>query len=265
MDLGLEGKNAYVTGGALGIGKATCDVLLAEGANVIVADLQEDLLHEQARQWAGGRLRVIAKDLSTREGAESAARSAFEGFSGPPDIVVNNVGAGKFRSFEDTSDDAWIKTFELNLFSVVRTCRILLPEMFRVGGGSIVNVASDLARQPEPVIVDYAASKAAILSLSKSLALQYAPQVRVNSVCPGPILTPFWSAPGGFLESIERQYSRSGDEALEAFIEDRHIPMGRMGTADDVARAIVYLASPASSFITGGVLGVDGGTVRALA
>ena len=102
-------------------------------------------------------------------------------------------------------------------------------------------------------------------SLSKSLALQYAPQVRVNSVCPGPILTPFWSAPGGFLESIERQYSRSGDEALAAFIEDRHIPMGRMGTADDVARAIVYLASPASSFITGGVLGVDGGTVRALA
>ena len=103
-----------------------------------------------------------------------------------------------------------------------------------------------------------------MLSVAQSLALTYAPKVRVNSVAPGPIWTPFWWKPGGFLGTIEEAYGKEGDDAVEALIEDRGIPMARMGDPAEVARAAVFLASPAAGFTTGSVLGVDGGTVRAI-
>jgi NAD(P)-dependent dehydrogenase (short-subunit alcohol dehydrogenase family) len=101
------------------------------------------------------------------------------------------------------------------------------------------------------------------MTVSKALAMAYAPKVRVNTVTPGPIWTPFWSAPGGFAETIERTYNATGEAAVQAFIEDRGIPLGRMGTPEEVANAIVFLSSPAAGFTTGSFLAVDGGTIRA--
>ena len=104
MDFGLQGRWAYVTGGAAGIGKGVCEVLLEEGANLVAADIQEDVLRENVREWPAGRVKVIGTDLSTRAGAVGAAQMVLEELGRAPDIVINNVGAGKFCSFEEVSD-----------------------------------------------------------------------------------------------------------------------------------------------------------------
>jgi NAD(P)-dependent dehydrogenase (short-subunit alcohol dehydrogenase family) len=263
MDLELAGKTVFLTGGATGIGRATVELFAAEGARVFAVD--RDAAAIDAYVADGGLTTVTSfqADLSTLEGCDSSVEAGVDALGGAPDILINNVGAGKALGFEDIDDELFHRTFELNLHAMLRVTRGLLPRMVEAGRGSIVSVASDLARQAEPVIVDYAASKAAVMSVSKSLALAYAPTIRVNTVCPGPILTPFWTAPGGFLETMEQAYDKKGDAALDAFIEDRGIPMGRMGLPEEVAKAIVYLASPAAAFITGSFIGVDGGTIRA--
>lgn len=264
MDLNLDGKSAYVTGGAHGIGRAVVEVLVAEGVHVVTADRDFESLSAYIADQDLPAVVPIEADLSTKQGCQSSAERCLEALDGPPDILVNNVGAGRMLSFEETTDEQWHETFELNLFSMVRTCRALVPEMAAAGSGAVVNIASDLARQPEPVIVDYGASKAAILSVSKSLALAYAPHVRVNAVCPGPTWTPFWSGPGGFAEAMEDVYGVQGPAVIDAFVEDRGIPVGRMGQPDEIARAVAYLASPVAAFVTGIAFGIDGGTVRAM-
>ncbi|GAA2754628.1 hypothetical protein GCM10009870_010 [Leucobacter celer subsp. celer] len=133
------------------------------------------------------------------------------------------------------------------------------------GGGAVVSVTSDLSRQPEDSITDYAASKAAVASVAKSLARLYAPTIRVNCVAPGPIYTPFWSDEKyGWQKTVEGAYGKEGTAALDALIEDRGIPMARMGTPEEVGAAVAFLASEVSGFTTGATLGVDGGSIRAL-
>lgn len=264
-DFGLSGRTVFLTGAATGIGRATLDAYTAEGARVVAVDIRHDVLTEYIDSARIGDLVVpVHADLSTADGVQDAIKAGREALQGPPDILVNNVGAGRLSTFEDITDDDFHRTFELNFFSMVRVTRAFVPEMFAAGRGAVVNVTSDLSRQAENVIVDYAASKAAVASVAKSLARAYAPKVRVNNVAPGPVWTPFWSDENtGWLKEIEAAYDRKGQDAVQALIDDRGIPMGRMGRPEEVANAILFLSSDLAAYTTGATLGVDGGTIRA--
>lgn len=260
MDLGLTGRTALVTGAATGIGRATAELLVAEGAVVLAADIAETPLRELA-DASDGAVEIVVADLSTLEGCQAVADAALAFRGHAPDILVNNAGMGRIRSIDDVSDADWHATFELNFFATQRLSSAVLPYMRARAGAAVVNVISDLAQQPEPSFPDYSPSKAALANLTRLLAKEYAPDIRINAVHPGPIWTPLWSRPGGFLETIEGIYGKQGDEAVQALVADRGIPMRRMGTAEEVASCIVFLASARASFVTGSGLGVNGGTI----
>src|SRR5205807_5422824 len=136
-------------------------------------------------------------------------------------------GVGDSSSFEDISDERWAKSFEINLMGCIRTCRALLPGMAKNGSAAIVNTGSDLAKQPEPTLMDYGVCKAGLLYLTKALAKQYAPRVRVNSVLPGPVWTRMWTRPGGIVDQLVQHYGvEDRDTALKRFLDDRQLPMG---------------------------------------
>ena len=258
MDYQLKGKFAYVSAGAHGIGEAIADLLAAEGAEVIVADSDAEMLRQKSGKWRG----VVAADLATADGVEKATAYALDQFGRAPDIVINNLGVGNSTPFEDTTDDIWAQSFQVNLMGTVRTCRALVPKMAARGEGSVVNTGSDLAKQPEPGFMDYGACKAGLLYVTKALAKQYAPAVRVNTVLPGPIWSRMWTRPGGIVDQLMKHYGLDRDASVKKFLEDRQMPMG-IGNPEDVAHAVVFLASPLAKFITGAGLDI-GGTIRGL-
>jgi NAD(P)-dependent dehydrogenase (short-subunit alcohol dehydrogenase family) len=258
MDYQLEGAFAYVSAGAHGIGEAIADLLTEEGASVIVADHDAAALNAKASKWRA----VVAADLSTAEGVEQATAFALETFGRAPDILINNLGVGDSTPFEAITDDKWKQSIDVNLMGTVRTCRALLPGMALRGTGAVVNTGSDLAKQPEPGFIDYGACKAAMLYLTKALAKQYAPAVRVNTVLPGPIWSRMWTRPGGIVDQLVAHYGLDRDGAVRRFLQDRQMPMG-IGDPQDVAHAVVFLASPRARFITGAGLDI-GGTIRGL-
>jgi NAD(P)-dependent dehydrogenase (short-subunit alcohol dehydrogenase family) len=265
MNTGLADKVVLITGAATGIGRATAHAFAQEGARLALLDYDEAAL-EKAAAGADGAADVfsVVADLSTRPGVENAVRSAIAHYEGALDVVFNNVGSGAVRSFDDLDDDAWRQTLELNFFSQVRTIRLALEVMRRQGSGVIVNNASDLARQPEAVPIDYGVSKAAVLSITKALARSEGPMIRINAVAPGPIWSEFWTKPGGFAETMGKHYNLPPKEAVEHEMQLRQLPMQRLGTAEEVANVVVFLASDLASFVTGSVWGVDGGSIRSI-
>jgi len=164
-------------------------------------------------------------------------------FGRAPDILINNLGVGDATPFEETTDERWARSFEINLMGCVRTSRALVPRMAARGTGSVVNTGSDLAKQPEPGFMEYGVCKAGLLYLTKALAKQYAPKVRVNTVLPGPIWSRMWTRPGGIVDQLVQHYGTDRETAVERFLEDRQMPMG-IGQPEDVAHAVVFLASP---------------------
>ena len=265
MDLRLDGKTAYITGGATGIGASIADRLSAEGVRIAVADRDGATLKEASRRWgASGDPVLIEADLSTAAGVARACESVLDGFEGrAPDILVNNVASCISREFEDIDDAAWDLTFQLNFMSYVRTCRTLAPAMASAeNDASIVNVASDLAKQPDTVPIDYGSMKSAVLHLSKALSRKFAPAVRVNSVLPGPVWTGLWSRPGGIADKLAELYRTDRDAAVERYLKDRQLTLG-LAEPDDVATMVAYLASPLARRISGSSFDV-GGTVHGL-
>ena len=258
MDYQLTGQLACVFAGAHGIGAAIADLLAEEGASVVVADQDAEGLALKAKRWRG----TIAADLATAEGVATAVASVLDTFGRAPDILINNLGVGNSASFEDVTDEAWSASFQVNLMGTVRASRALLPLMAARGSGAVVNTGSDLSKQPEPAFMDYGAFKAGLLYLTKALAKQYAPAVRVNAVLPGPIWSRMWTRPGGLVDQITAHYGLDREASVERFLRDRQMPMG-IGHAEDVAHAAVFLASPRAKFISGAALDI-GGTIRGL-
>lgn len=258
MDYQIEGKCAFVSAGAYGIGEAIADLLTQEGAKVIVADRDAEALEERSRRWGG----VVAADLATAEGVDRAVTAVLERFGRAPDILINNLGVGNASNFEELTDLDWARSFDVNLMGTIRTSRAIIPRMAERGSGAVVNTASDLAKQPEPSLMDYGVCKAGLLYLTKALARQYVPRVRVNAVLPGPIWSQMWTRPGGIVDQLVDSYGVGREEALKRFLAERYMPLG-IGEPIDVAHAVVFLASPLAKFITGSSIDI-GGTLRGL-
>jgi NAD(P)-dependent dehydrogenase (short-subunit alcohol dehydrogenase family) len=266
VETNLKGKVVLITGAAKGIGRATALAFAKQGSKLALVDFDEPELKALCAEITGqgGEATFGLGDLSTADGVKSGISSALGGQFDGVDVLFNNVGSGFVRTFDQLTDDDWDKTLQLNFMSYVRTTRLVLPGMRKRGAGVIVNNASDLARQPEPVPTDYSVSKAAVLALTKGLARSEGPNIRVNAVAPGPVWTPFWSKPGGFADTMAAFHKMPPKEAVEHEMSLRQLPMKRLGEPEEVANVVVFLASDLASFVTSSVWGVDGGSIRSL-
>lgn len=265
MQTGLSDKVVLITGAAQGIGRATayafakeqCRLALIDIDHQGLAEIQEDL------QAKGIQVSIAKADLLDPSQIMNSIDMVLANYGGTLDVLVNNVGAGKVRTFDELTDADWDFTMNLNFMSYVRAIRHALP-LLRNSKGVIINNASDLARQPEPVPIDYSASKAAVLALTKGLARAEAPDIRVNAVAPGPVWTPFWTKEGGFADTMGKFHKMDPKAAVEHELELRRLPMNRLGQPEEVANVIVFMASDLASFVTSSVWGVDGGSIKSL-
>ena len=261
MDFQLHDRVVVITGAGSGIGLATTQTFLGEGAKVVAADLDPSAAGELS-----DNVTALKVDMSTPDGAGFAVAETMRAF-GRVDVLVNNVGAFPFRqSFLAVSDAEWNELMNLNFYSAVRACRAVLPHMVEQGRGAIVSVASDVGRAPDRFFVDYSVSKAAILMISKALSIEFGPAgVRSNCVSPGPTRTPAWDRPGGFGDSLATEYNLDKEAAIDHFAKEvRKLPLQKLGDPADVARVIAFLASDMSKHVTGADYTVDGGIVSAV-
>lgn len=266
MQTGLAGKTVLITGAANGIGRATALLFAAEGAHVAMVDHDRDSLTATADEVRSRGVQAydVVGDLGTAEGITASLESLLPQLTRGLDILVNNMGHANPKSFDELTDEDWDRTFQLNFLSAVRTTRHLLPVLRQRENAVILFNASDLGRQPEGTPADYGAMKAAMLSLTKSLARSEAPKIRVNAVAPGPIWSTFWSRPGGFADGLAAVHNLPPREAVDHEMKLRQLPLERMGEPEEVAGIFVFLASDLASYVTSSVWGVDGGSIRSI-
>ncbi len=243
----LEGKTALVTGGAGGIGTATCERLAAEGARVAVADLDADRVRELAVRIDGAGVQMDVRDTASVGQAVATAESEL----GPIQILVNNAGIADDDFFVRTDEAQWDRVIAVNLRGVLAVTHAVLPGMNERGAGSIVNVASEAGRVGSQLSTVYSATKAGVIGFTKALAKESARyHVRVNAVAPGPIET-------DMLKVAPEALGELGERFVQGMVAST--AMGRPGKPEEVAAAIAYLAGDDASFVTGETIGVSGG------
>ncbi|MEC8910093.1 MAG: glucose 1-dehydrogenase [Chloroflexota bacterium] len=241
----LENKVAIISGGSRGMGAVEAALFVQQGAKVLVGDVRDD--EGRALVEKIGADAVYAHlDVTSEDDWAAAVKKVTDRY-GKLDILVNNAGVSARGTIEETSVEDWDRVMGINAKGVFLGTRAAIPEMRKAGGGSIVNISSQLGlvgmAESSP---QYQSSKGAVRIFTKSAAIQYAPEgIRVNSVHPGPIVTPMTE-------------SRRSDSAVQQVMVSR-IPLGRYGESEDVAYGVLYLASDESSFVTGGELVIDGG------
>jgi NAD(P)-dependent dehydrogenase (short-subunit alcohol dehydrogenase family) len=242
----LDGKVAVITGGCSGIGLATVRRFAEEGAKVVIGDLDETNGPRIAEEAGGTFVRV---DVVSKEDVDALFRTAKETY-GSVDVAFNNAGISppEDDSILDTDLDAWRRVQEVNLTSVYLCCKAALPYMLEQRSGSIINTASFVAVMGAATSqISYSASKGGVLSMSRELGVQFAREgVRVNALCPGPVNTPL----------LQELFAKDEERAARRLV---HVPMGRFGEPEEMANAVLFLASDESSFITASTFLVDGG------
>jgi 2-hydroxycyclohexanecarboxyl-CoA dehydrogenase len=260
MELGLAGRVAVVSGGASNIGRAITLALAAEGAHVAVLDLDLDQAQRvaaTARAAGGGTVVAIRADITEPRDLDAIA-AATAGL-GPVEVLVNNAGWARRARFLDQDPQEARRLIEVNLIGMMNLTRAVLPAMVARGQGSVVSIGSDAGRIGEKQEGAYGAAKAGVISLSKTLAREYGRDgVRFNVVCPGA------TVPAGPEEISEHSLWNQDEYAVYQEPETqgsiaRHYPLGRLGRPQDVAGAVLFLASAQASFITGQTLSVSGG------
>jgi 2-hydroxycyclohexanecarboxyl-CoA dehydrogenase len=243
----LEGKAALVTGGASGIGAATSRRLAAEGARVVIADVDVAGAREVAGELDGAAVEMDVADTGAVRAGLTAAGEAV----GPIDVVVNNAGTDRFGWFTKVDEADWDLVLAVNLRGTLAVTHAVLPSMHERGGGAIVNVASEAGRVGSQGSAVYSAAKAGVIGFTKAIALESARYgVRCNAVAPGPVDTPLLNAAPEVLGELGARLRQGMIDATA---------MRRIGQPDEVAAAIAFLASDDASYVTGQTLNVSGG------
>lgn len=247
----LAGRSAVITGGASGIGLATVKRLAHEGAHVVIADICDDALGQEAAEAVGGMF--VRTDVTVEQDVENLFRTTQKTY-GRVDIAFNNAGISPAddTSILETGIDAWRRVQEVNLTSVYYCCKHVLPYMVERQRGSIINTASFVAVMGAATSqISYSASKGGVLSMSRELGVEFARQgIRVNALCPGPVNTPL----------LKELFAKDPERAARRLV---HIPLGRFAEPEELAAAVAFLASDDSSFITASQFLVDGGIAGA--
>ncbi|PZQ64192.1 MAG: 3-oxoacyl-ACP reductase [Phenylobacterium zucineum] len=241
----FAGKVAVVTGGASGIGLAAVRRFHAEGASVVVADVQDEAGERVAAELGDGRCVYQRTDVSSWEAVQAMVARAEAEFGGL-DILFNNAGVGSFAATPDLTPEEWRRVMAIDLDGVFYGCKAALPAMRRRGGGAIVNTASISGLAGDFSFAAYNAAKAGVINYTRAVAIDHAREgVRVNAVCPGPVDTPIIAGINE-MQGVRQTW-------------DKAVPMGRFATAEEIAAVALFLASDDASYMTGAIVPVDGG------